>query len=41
MLYGAIQKISDHSQLQDELLSVDLYLDNVQVRATGWAIIQK
>jgi hypothetical protein len=31
MLYSAMKNIKDPSKLQDELLHVDLYLDNVEV----------
>lgn len=32
MLYSAIKNIHDTAKVQDELLSVDLYLDQVEVR---------
>lgn len=31
MLYGAIQNNKNEAKLQDDLLSVDLYLDQVEV----------
>lgn len=32
MLYSAIKNMHDTAKVQDELLSVDLYLDQVEVR---------